>query len=325
MPDLPEIPSVEGFTARAAVESDSADIVALQDACFEVDRTYREAESEILDRFDDPGIDAATDSLLVFAPDGSLVVSVWSILPAATTWWRAFGEVHVHPRYRTDRWMSFAQDWWEARSRQRLQAIDDDLEKVLWLMAYEHEVDRIAFLGSRGYQVTRYFDELIRDLAQPIEPRALPRGVTAVAAEEAEEGDELFVHNEAFRDHWGSQPFSPERWDRFKNEFYLPGASWVAYDGEEPVGHVMSGTWPHDYEDRGFRHAWIWSVGVVRSHRKRGIASALVTMALEDFVANDMAHALLDVDSDNPTGAYGLYEALGFVRDRRTLALLKPI
>lgn len=325
MSQLPSPPTLEGATFRHAVESDAAAILALQDACFEVDRTFRESESEILARFDDPGIDPPMDSLLAVAANGDVIASVWSILPtSAATMWRAFGEIHVHPDHRREPLVTFAQQWWESRSRQRLTLLDDELDKVLWMSVYEHEIQRIAFLEDRGYTIRRYYDELIRDLSQPIEPRALPSAVTVIPAEEAGQGDDLLVHNAAFRDHWGSQPFTRERWDHFKNEFYLPGSSWVAYDGDTPVGHIMCAAWPHDFEDRGFRHSWILSLGVVQSHRKIGLASALITLALESFVADDMEYALLDVDSANETGAYALYESLGFVQDRRTVALLLP-
>jgi mycothiol synthase len=325
MSELPSPPILEHTTFRPAVESDVSAILALQDACFEADRTFREAESEILDRFDDPGIDPRRDSLIAVTVNGDVIASVWSIVStSAATMWRAFGEIHVHPDHRTGSMLAFAQEWWEARSRQRLALIDDDLDKVLWMSVYEHETERIAFLEDRGYTITRYYDELIRDLSRPIAAHPLPNDVTVVPAEEAGSGDDLVVHNAAFRDHWGSQPFTQERWDHFKNEFYLPGSSWVAYDGDIPVGQIMCAMWPQDFEDRGFRHSWILSLGVIRSHRKIGLASALITLALEDFVANDMEYALLDVDSGNETGAYGLYESLGFVRDRRSVALLLP-
>jgi ribosomal protein S18 acetylase RimI-like enzyme len=87
----------------------------------------------------------------------------------------------------------------------------------------------------------------------------------------------------------------------------------------------MSGKWPHDFEDRGFTHSWILSLGVVRTHRKRGIASAMIARAMRDFADDGMEYAMLDVDSANPTGAYGLYEALGFVHARQTVALIKEV
>jgi ribosomal protein S18 acetylase RimI-like enzyme len=89
----------------------------------------------------------------------------------------------------------------------------------------------------------------------------------------------------------------------------------------------MSASWPHDFPDRGFRHSWILSLGVIPGHRGRGLASALITLAMRDFVADGMEYAMLDVDSANPTGAYGLYESLGFipVEGRRTVAMLKEV
>lgn len=323
MISLPTPPPVPGAIWRPAEPGDAAAVSRLQDACFEVDDTYREVESEILDRLDDPGVDAATDSLLAVRDDGDVLVSIWSYVPtAAESKWRAFADVHVHPDHRTDEVYDFALGWWEARSRQRLSERSDGLPKVLWFSAYTHEEALVERMRARGYEIARYYDELVRDLSSPIDPPELPDGMQLVPAEEARHGDELAVHNEAFRDHWGSQPFTQERWDQFKNEFYLPEASYLVYDGDTPVGHVMSGKWPHDFEDRGFTHSWILSLGVVRSHRKRGIASAMITRAMTDFADDGMEYAMLDVDSENPSGAYGLYEALGFVPTRQTVALI---
>lgn len=300
-------------------------IVRLQDACFDVDRTYREVESEILERFDDVDVDPEMDSLIGVRDDGSVVASIWSYVPdSAETLWRAFADVHVLPELRSEL-DEFTVDWWEARSRQRLAERSDDLPKVLWFGVYEHRVGQVALLQGKGYEIRRYYDELIRDLAEPIPDRAPPQGIELVPADEARPGDELWVHNEAFRDHWGSQPFTEERWRQFHNEFYLPAASFVAYDDREPVGHVFSTKYPHDFADRGFAHSWVESLGVIPSHRKRGVATALLAVALRAFADDGMEYAVLDVDSENPTGAYGLYEGLGFVLDRRSLAMLKDV
>ncbi len=43
------------------------------------------------------------------------------------------------------------------------------------------------------------------------------------------------------------------------------------------------------------------------------------------FVSLGMDFAILGVDSENPTGAHGLYEALGFVHDRRSIAYIKQV
>ena len=325
MTDLPSPPETPSLTWRPATPGDAAAIVQLQDACFEVDQTYREVESEIIERFEDVDVDPERDSLLGVRDDGSVVASVWSYVPTtAATLWRAFADIHVLPDLRADL-DGFTVDWWEARSRQRLAERPDDLPKVLWFGVYAHRTEQIAVLEGKGYEIRRYYDELIRDLSQPIEAGAVPKGIELVPADDARPGDELYVHNESFRDHWGSQPFTEERWRQFHNEFYLPEASFVAYDEGEPVGHVFSTKYPHDFADRGFTHSWVESLGVVPSHRRRGIASALLAAALQSFIDDGMEYAVLDVDSENPTGAYGLYERLGFVLDRRSLALMKDV
>lgn len=322
---LPPLPFLEGVEWRPADPSDAVSISLMLDACFEVDGSYREVESEILERFDGPDLDAAADTLLAVDADGEILVSIWSYVPAAAeTLWRAFGDVHVRPDLRSTLG-GFAVDWWEARSRQRLAGLSHDLPKVLWYGLYAHQREEVALLERRGYEIRRYYDELIRDLSQPSERPPIPNGITLVPADEARPGDDLRVHNESFRDHWGSQPFTQERWDQFRNEFYLPDASYVAYDGDDPVGHIFSTKYPHDFEDRGFTHSWIESLGVVPSHRKRGLASALIAVSLEDFIEDGMEFAVLDVDSENPTGAYGIYEDQGFVLDRRSVALLKDV
>ena len=322
---LPAPPALDGVTWRPATVDDVASIVELQDACFEIDQTYREVESEILERFEDTDVVPEHDTLLAVTDDGAVLASIWSYAPStAETLWRAFGDIHVDPDHRAAL-DEFAIDWWEARSRQRLAERPGHLPKVLWFGVYAHRTDRIALLESRGFQLRRYYDELIRDLSKPVEERPLLDGVTLVPADEAGPGDELYVHNEAFRDHWGSQPFTEERWAQFHNEFYLPEASYVAYDGADAVGHIFCTKYPHDFDDRGFTHSWIESLGVIASHRGRGLASALIARSLGDFVFDGMEYAVLDVDSENPTGAYGVYERQGFVLDRRSVAMLKDV
>ncbi len=326
--DLPSPPALENVEWRPAVHGDAAAIARLEESCFAVDHTYREVEAEVLERFVDPGVDSGADSWLGVTWTGEVVASVWTFVPPTTgTKWRGFGSIHVHPDWRSDEVIDYTIDWWTARLAQRLEPLDASLPKMLWYPEYAHRKDMIQRFLARGHVISRYFDELIRDLSDPIEPHPMPIGIDVVPADEAAAGDELAVHNEAFRDHWGSQPFTQERWDLFRNEFYLPDASWVAYDQGVPIAHIMCATWPHDYADRGFSHAWIDGIGVVRSHRRTGVASALITLAMERFRDVGLEYAMLEADSENPTGAYRVYERLGFRRtpDRSTVALTRTV
>jgi ribosomal protein S18 acetylase RimI-like enzyme len=103
----------------------------------------------------------------------------------------------------------------------------------------------------------------------------------------------------------------------------MPKASFVAYDEGTPIAYLVATKYPHDFDDRGWPHAWIDGVGTVRSHRHMGLASALITLAMKVMAEHQMEYAILGVDADNPTGAYGLYEHLGFTQLRAEVMLSK--
>jgi mycothiol synthase len=42
------------------------------------------------------------------------------------------------------------------------------------------------------------------------------------------------------------------------------------------------------------------------------VASALLETSFNAFLDAGMTHSMLGVDSENPTGAFGLYEGLGY-------------
>jgi mycothiol synthase len=320
---LPQ-PVFDAMVWRAPIESDAQAIVALHDACFEADATYRMVESEILEHWDSKSLDPSTDALVGFSDDGELVVVIWTILPdGAETKRRAYGhENRIHPAVRSEQMSGFVLAWWEARSRQRFAALADDLPRVLFQAPFSHLTDEIAFYVSQGYEVVRYFHELGRDLSLQIEPATFPDGIEVRHLGGNREAARL-VHNDSFRDHWGSQPFTAETWSRHFNEFSMPEASFVAYDDGTPVAYLVSTRYPHDFDDRGWPHAWIEGVGTARSHRRMGLGSALITLAMKAMVEDGMEYAILGVDADNPTGAYGLYENLGFTRMRAEVMLSK--
>ncbi len=323
---LPTPPAVSGVVWRPADKGDATAIAALQDACFEVDGGYREVESEIIDRWDSDYCNVDEDSLIAVLGNGEVIATSWSYVPTiAATKWRAFEDNWVHPRHRTSELEEFVLRWWEVRSMQRFVEMDDSLDRWLWQGVYDWQTDKISFLESHGYEPRRYFDELARDLGLPMPDTTLADGLSLRTWESAPLSDSLAVHNAAFADHWGSQPISERSWENGVNEFSLPRASFVAYEGDRPVGYLSASAFPHDFEDKGRSEAWVEGLGTIRSHRKRGIASALVSRAMAEFTASGFEFALLGVDSANPTGAYHIYESLGFVHDRRNVAYIKVV
>ena len=93
-------------------------------------------------------------------------------------------------------------------------------------------------------------------------------------------------------------------------------ASFVVVNGSVPVAFVRCGVYPHDAELRGYTEGWIEQVGTARAHRGRGLAAALIQSAMAAFASSGIEYATLEVDTENPTGAHGLYTGLGFERVR---------
>ena len=109
----------------------------------------------------------------------------------------------------------------------------------------------------------------------------------------------------AFEDHWDFAPTSFEEFlDRnIRGEAFDPTLWVIAVDGEGLVG-VLSG---EAHTERG----WVYELGVLASQRGRGIATALLRESFLRFRDRGLPQARLNVDSENPTGAVGLYERVG--------------
>jgi ribosomal protein S18 acetylase RimI-like enzyme len=78
-------------------------------------------------------------------------------------------------------------------------------------------------------------------------------------------------------------------------------------------------------ERTGLKVGWIGSLGTRRAWRKRGLASALLVASMRAFQAAGLEYAGLAVDAENPTGALGLYESLGFKPYMRNMTFHKTL
>lgn len=124
-----------------------------------------------------------------------------------------------------------------------------------------------------------------------------------------------WVINTAFSDYivpaaTFTEPFY-EQWTR-RNDI-CPDSSLVALDGRQPVALLLIG--------RRGRRFWFGILGVVPSHRRRGIGRELMTLGLAAAREEQAQIATIDVIQGNYQ-AIALYVGLGF-RVRREVALLR--
>ena len=86
----------------------------------------------------------------------------------------------------------------------------------------------------------------------------------------------------------------------------------VAWDGDEVAGASHNSIVAAERERVGVAQGWVDIIGVRPRWRGRGVARWLLTETLIRYRALGQARTVLGVDLDNPTGALGLYESVGF-------------
>lgn len=286
------------------------------------------SRNDLVREFDEPTREVASDTLAMEDVDGTLIGYVMTSLNPEPTRRRSLQITgRVHPLHRGRGIGTRLVRWGVRRGHERLAECDDRLPKEL--RAYLYEADRAAraIYESCGFTVDRRFVEMERDLADPIPPFELPNPLVVGPWSAAVDESVRRAHNEAFADHWGSEPLSPERWRRWLsgNENHLPGASFVVRDGDEVVGYAMSAAYPDEWEELGHREGWINGLGTRPAWRGRGVASALITESFRAFRDLGYDRAALGVDTANTTGALKLYERHGFGTTRVEIALGSPV
>jgi ribosomal protein S18 acetylase RimI-like enzyme len=69
----------------------------------------------------------------------------------------------------------------------------------------------------------------------------------------------------------------------------------------------------------------VFVIGVLRAHRRKGIATELMLQGLERLKAKGMTRAILGVEDENVTQAMKLYEKLGFRVKKREIILEREV
>lgn len=307
-----------GYDWRPARLSDAA---AIHQLLLDVEAVDRRGVVDTLDErardFADAGLNLATDTLLGFDTDSSLVGLAWvTTPPQVEDESRVFLWGEVHPRYRGRGLGSFLLHWMEQRGEQILAALPGSQPRLLRASCPDFLRDRVALYEKHGFYAARYSDHMRRKLSQPIPGAVFPADVRLVGWRPEMAGLVLDALNDAFYDHWGFFPISPETWRLryLDHPHFRPDMSFLvlAEDENPVVGFCVNLVNTEENQSTGVSQAWIQEVGVRRRWRKRGIAGALVCASLQAFRANGFDYAGLAVDADNLTGAQRIYQRLGF-------------
>ena len=296
-----------------------AAVHGLVEVCERVDEApFLTSLTELEYRVGEPHFDPGTDAMVVV--DGG------DLLGWATVWHEPSGErlerCHlsgsVPPDHRGLGVGSRLLAWQVERGKAQLGAYDHDLPRFLRTFERAEQRDAHALLEDHGFAAVRWFEELLR----PVEPLDAPEptGIQIVPWDDSLSEAVRTVKNRAFGDHWGSTPTGEEAWVAWMADPMVRlDLSRIALDDGRVVGYSINAHYPEDEERTGRRDGWIDSLGVLAECRGRGIASTLIAHSVTAFADAEFTHALLGVDSDNPTGAAGLYRRLGFAPLHRSV------
>ncbi len=273
---------------------------------------------EIQQLFEASSLNAELDTRVV--EDGGRIVAFGHIWhqPSGVRQERAYLDGMVDPEYRRRGLGTRLIGWQLDRARTLLEAYDHDLPRYIRVEALEW-LDNHHLYEAVGFEPVRWNQDMVRPLTD-IPPAAEIPGIVIVPWSDEHREAARQVNNAAFADHWGSTPKSVEAWNERILDFGTRlDLSFLALAGDEPVGLVINGHFAGDQAVTGRLDGWIETLAVLAGWRKRGVATALIQRSLEAFQAEGFSHAMIGVDSDNPTGASRLYQNLGFEVNHRTI------
>lgn len=316
---LPLPPADLGLHWRPLAPPDAPAILALVQATEEVDDPpYRQTLDEVEELFEGSWRDASTDTLGGFDADGVLRAGGFAeTRPGDQRTVRSFLTGYVHPQWRGRGVGRALVAWLDGRGRQLLAASGKDVPGRLAVHLADNVPEHAHVWERAGYRPYRWYAYMKRDLALPIPQVELPAGLRLTAWTEELDEEVRLAHNEAFLDHWGSEPATPESWRQGRQHF-APTWSFVVLDETGPTpevaGYTLAGRYEQDWPAIGFTCGCSDLLGVRRPWRGNGLAVALLAASMEAFRADGMDAATIGVDTDNPTGAFGLYTRLGYVK-----------
>jgi ribosomal protein S18 acetylase RimI-like enzyme len=273
-------------------------------------------------------VDLEKDSLIAFTADGRAVAaSIVVMPPLQETLVRSFLNGGVHPEFRGRGVGRELLAWEQSRAQQQLAGSDKALPA--WMLAYadERAPQNVHLLKRAGFAVARYFVALERELSEPVPSVEPTEGFRIVPYTPERSAATLAARTDSFRDHWASQPLSEEQWTSWLGGSFRPDISFLAVadgeDGEEVVGFVLCQVTEEDWETQGFTGAYIGMVGTTRAWRGKRIAPALLGRALQACADLGWEKVTLDVDAENPSGAFGLYTRMGFTQTNSEACLIR--
>lgn len=318
---LPQLPTDLGLTWRCLTPDDAPKLSQLITLIEEHDDApFRTSLEETRELFDGDWKNLSTDTIGGVSEAGELLAyGLLHTPPGDDSHTRVFLDGGVHPSVREIGIGQAVVNWLSARAHNMLREKDTTFPGRIAAFLQDNAHHNWVLFENAGFTARRFYKSLQRDVRTPIADVELPEHLKLVPYSMDLDNAVRLAHNDAFRDHWGSQPQTQESWVQGRSQFQ-PSWSFVVLDesivggSEEPVvaGYILVNKYEQDWEAFGHSSGYIDMLGVRRVNRGQRIALALLTKVVSTLRDAGIEFAELDVDSENPSGAFGMYSFLGF-------------
>ena len=312
---------------RSAQSADLANIAGLLTAVFGHDGIpIVQTAVELEEEFVAPSCTIENDVKVVELEGRIIGVTYTYFLASESKEERCYIFGGVLPEFRQHGVGTKLMTWAIQHGESLLQSTGRTLPKYLRASVSQQNESAARLFRYFGMKAARFEEDLIRDLGNLPEENKNPK-YSIVPWDSARNEEARSVKNLAFQDHWGSTPNSSELWLQMVNgsTARLDHSFFAVNQQQEIVGLLLTHRYESDDELLGKRIGWIDKLATLAEHRKQSIAKNLIARALHSYTEDGLTHAALSVDTQNPTGAYGLYASLGFKLYRGTTTYERQI
>ncbi|WP_427017223.1 GNAT family N-acetyltransferase [Pseudarthrobacter sp. P1] len=320
------LPTADGLEFRAITAADIEPWLALIQRIAAVEKPpWHEQRSDLEDVFASAKNDPVLNTLMGFDAGGT--PRAWGRVTKNLDGAKALVAGGVDPDFRR-RGLGTAVLRWSVAQAGRRFADDGGGAPLVRAFAEESNTGTSALLAAGGFAVVRWFTEMNRPLSGGLPAVELAEGLRIVPFGPGLSEQVRLAHNEAFADHWGSEPRDEEAWGFVVNhEQSRPDWSTAVLDEAtgEMVAYQLASYDPAVLANEGRDEGYTELLGVRRQWRGRGLARALLADAMARFKASGMDHASLGVDTENPSGALGIYQRMGYTATHRSMAWDKAL
>jgi len=179
------------------------------------------------------------------------------------------------------------------------------------------EQERIELFEGLGFKRVRVFSLMEMDLTDLSENIGENTQATIRALDRQLEDDiKLYnwLGNESFKEHFNYRPDTVEetRHGLLSSPYFKEQEIFFAVLDGRSVGYVGVGIDEKYNLEKNARAGEIFTIGVLKDYRRKGVGARLILHGLETLKARGMTTAILGVDDSNPTRAIMLYQKVGF-------------